>query len=48
MVAVAAAELVASAVYRMERPGLEASALENIVEVLVAVGDNPVIDYLCG
>lgn len=48
MVVAAAAELVESAVDRMERPVLETSVQENTVEALVAVGENPVIDYLCG
>lgn len=48
MVVAAAAELVESAVDRMERPVLETPVQENTVEALVAVGENPVIDYLCG
>jgi hypothetical protein len=48
VVVAAAAELVEFAVDRMERPVLEASVQENAVEALAAVGDNPVIDYLCG
>ena len=48
MVVAAAAELVECAVDRMERPVLEALVQENAVEALVAAGDNPVIDYLCG
>jgi hypothetical protein len=49
VVVVVAVEPVASAADRMERPVLETSVQENTVEALVAaVGENPVIDYLCG